>query len=47
MISTYLAWNDVVDVHLTLISSTLSTDATISAEHAFALRFVTPRVQLI
>jgi hypothetical protein len=47
VISTYLAWNDVVDVHLTLISTTLSTDATISIEHSLTLGFIASAIELV
>jgi hypothetical protein len=47
VISTYLAWDDVVDVHLTFISSTLSTDATISIEHSLSLRFIASAIELV
>jgi hypothetical protein len=42
MISTRLAWDDVVDVHLTLICATYLAEATIAHEHAFALFAVSP-----
>jgi hypothetical protein len=47
MVSTCLAWNYVVDVHLALIYATYLTEATIAHEHAFALFAVSPTVQLI
>jgi hypothetical protein len=47
MISTYLARNDVVDVHLTLICSTLSTDATITIKHSLTLRFIASAIELV
>jgi hypothetical protein len=47
MVSTYLAWNDMIDVHLTLICTTDLALPAITLEHAFALLSVTPRVQLV
>jgi hypothetical protein len=47
MVTTYLAWNDMIDVHLTLICTTDLAHATITLEHALTLFAVTPRVQLI
>jgi hypothetical protein len=47
MITTYLAWDDVIDVHLTLICSTLSTDATITIEHSLTLRFIASAIELV
>jgi hypothetical protein len=47
VITTCLAWNYVVDVHLAFICSTYLAEATITHEHAFALLAVTPSVQLI
>jgi hypothetical protein len=44
VIATCLAWNYVVDVHLTLICATQLTSSTIAHEHAFALFPVTPAV---
>jgi hypothetical protein len=47
MVSTYLAWNYMVNVHLTLVCSTYLAEATITLEHAFALLAVSPTVQLV
>jgi hypothetical protein len=47
MVSTYLAWNDMIDVHLTFICATDLAHATITLEHAFTLFAVTPAVQLV
>jgi hypothetical protein len=47
VITTSLAWNYVVDVHLALICATYLTEATITHEHAFALFAVSPTVQLV
>jgi hypothetical protein len=47
MVSTYLAWDYMIDVHLTFICSTYLAEATITFEHAFTLFAVTPTVQLI
>jgi hypothetical protein len=47
MIATCLAWDYVVDVHLTFIRSTYLAEATITHEHAFALLAITPAVQLV
>jgi hypothetical protein len=47
MITTRLAWDYVIDVHLTLICATYLAKATIAHEHAFALLAVSPTVQLV
>jgi hypothetical protein len=47
MSSTNLAWNDVIDVHLTFICATDSTASTITIEHTLALCAVASAVQLI
>jgi hypothetical protein len=47
MVSTRLAWNYVVNVHLAFICATYLTEATIAHEHAFALFAVSPTVQLV
>jgi len=47
VITTSLAWNYVVDMHLALICATYLTEATITHEHAFTLLSVTPTVQLV
>jgi hypothetical protein len=47
MVSTYLAWNYMVDMHLALVCSTYLTEATITLEHAFTLLSIPTRVQLI
>jgi hypothetical protein len=47
VVSTYLAWNYVVDVHLAFICATYLAEATITHEHAFALLAVSPTVQLV
>jgi hypothetical protein len=44
MITTGLAWDDVIDVHLTFICATQLTSSTIAHEHAFALLSVSPAV---
>jgi hypothetical protein len=44
MVSTYLAWNYMVDMHLALIRSTYLAEATITLEHAFALLAVSSAV---
>jgi hypothetical protein len=47
MVSTSLAWNYVVDVHLAFICATYLAEATIAHEHAFTLFSVPPTVQLV
>jgi hypothetical protein len=47
VVSTYFAWDDVIDMHLTLICATQLAYATITHEHAFALLAVAPTVQLV
>jgi hypothetical protein len=47
MVSTYLAWDDVIDVHLTLICATQLTSSTITHEHALSLRSVASAIDLI
>jgi hypothetical protein len=47
MISTCLAWNDVIDVHFTLICTTQLTSSTITHEHTLSLLAITPAVQLV
>jgi hypothetical protein len=44
MIAPCFAWDDVIDVHLTLICTTQLTSSTIAHEHAFALLSVSPAV---
>jgi hypothetical protein len=44
MITTGLAWNDVIDMHLTFICTTQLTSSTITHEHAFALLSVSPAI---
>jgi hypothetical protein len=44
VISTYLAWDDVVDVHLALICATYLADSTIAREDAFTLLSVSSAV---
>jgi hypothetical protein len=44
MITTGLAWNDVIDVHLTFICTTQLTGSTITHEHAFTLFAISPAV---
>jgi hypothetical protein len=44
MVSTYLAWNDVIDMHLTFICATQLAASTITHEHAFALLSVAPAI---
>jgi hypothetical protein len=47
VVSTCLAWNYVVDMHLALICAAYLAVATIAHEHAFALFAVSPTVQLV
>jgi hypothetical protein len=47
MVSTHLAWDYMVDMHLALICSTYLAEATITLEHAFTLLSIPTRVQLI
>jgi hypothetical protein len=47
MVSTYLARNDVVDVHLTFICTTQLTSSTITHEHTLTLRSVASAVDLV
>jgi hypothetical protein len=47
MITTGFAWDDVIDVHLTLICATQLTSSTITHEHAFALLSVSPAIEFI
>jgi hypothetical protein len=47
MITTGLAWDDVIDVHLTLVSTTQLTDSSITHEHSFTLLSIPTRVELI
>jgi hypothetical protein len=47
MIAARLAWNNVVDVHLTLICATQLTDSSISSEDAFTLLTIPASVELI
>jgi hypothetical protein len=42
VIATSLAWDNVIDVHLTFICATYLAEATITHEHAFALFAVSP-----
>jgi hypothetical protein len=44
MITTGFAWDDVIDVHLTLICTTQLTGSTITHEHALTLLSVSPAV---
>jgi hypothetical protein len=44
MTTTYLAWDDVVDMHLTLICATYLTEATITLKHTLTLFTVTSAV---
>jgi hypothetical protein len=44
VIATSFAWDDVIDVHLTLICATQLTSSTIAHEHPFALFPVSPAV---
>jgi hypothetical protein len=44
MTTTNLAWDDVIDVHLTLICATDLTHTTITTEHAFALLSVSSAI---
>jgi hypothetical protein len=47
MISTSFAWDDVIDVHLTLICTTQLASSTITHEHALTLFAVSSAVELI
>jgi hypothetical protein len=47
MVSTNLAWDDVVDVHLTLICATQLTDSSIAVEHSLTLRFIASAVEFV
>jgi hypothetical protein len=47
MVTTYLAWYHMIDVHLTLICTTQLTHATITLEHTLSLFAVTSAVQFI
>jgi hypothetical protein len=47
MISARLAWDDVIDVHLTLICATQLTHSAIASEDAFTLLSVPASVELI
>jgi hypothetical protein len=44
MITTGFAWDDVIDVHLTLICATQLTGSTITHEHTLTLFTVSPTV---
>jgi hypothetical protein len=44
MISAYLAWDDVIDVHLTFICATQLTASTITHEHTLSLLSVASAV---
>jgi hypothetical protein len=44
VVSTYLAWNDVIDVHLTLICATQLAASTITHEHTLPLLAVSSAV---
>jgi hypothetical protein len=47
VISTCFAWDDVVDVHLTLICATQLTDSTITREDTLSLLSVSSAVEFI
>jgi hypothetical protein len=47
MISSRLAWDDVIDVHLTFICATQLTSSTITHEHTLSLLAITPAIQVI
>jgi hypothetical protein len=47
VVSTCFAWNDVVDVHLTLICATQLTSSAITHKHTLSLFAIAPAVQLI
>jgi hypothetical protein len=47
MSASYLAWDYMINVHVTFICATDLTEATITLEHAFTLLSVPTRVQLI
>jgi hypothetical protein len=47
MVTTGLATNDVIDMHLTFICTTQLAHATITLEHAFTLFAVSSAVKLI
>jgi hypothetical protein len=44
VVSTYLAWNDVIDVHLTFICATQLAASTITHEHTLSLFTVSSAV---
>jgi hypothetical protein len=44
MVSAYLAWDDVIDMHLTLICATQLAASTITHEYAFTLLAVSSAV---
>jgi hypothetical protein len=47
VISTCFAWDDVIDVHLTLICATQLADSSISGEDPFTLLSIASAVDLI
>jgi hypothetical protein len=47
MISSGLAWDDVIDVHFTFICATQLTSSTITHEHTLSLLAITPAVEII
>jgi hypothetical protein len=47
MVTTHLAWDDVIDVHDALINPTVSTHMTITLEHALPLCLVLTAVEFI
>jgi predicted transcriptional regulator of viral defense system len=44
VVSTCFAWDDVINVHLTLICATQLTSSAIAHEHALSLFAITPAV---
>jgi hypothetical protein len=47
MVTTGLAWDDVIDVHLTFICATQLTSSTITHEHSLTLFTIASAVEVI
>jgi hypothetical protein len=47
VISSGLAWDDVIDVHLTFICATQLTNSAITHKHTLSLLAITPAVEVI
>jgi hypothetical protein len=47
MVTTYLAWYHMINVHLAFICTTDLAHATITLEHTLSLFAVTPTVELV